>query len=589
MKNKKCDPNDIAIKSFFLGPQAENADILADKLLYIFERWFRWRRGLFPTDGRAISPSDKKLKEYKSQTRKLFNSIEILMNLFENEIPKFSPRYIGHMTSEVSIPALIGHIVALLHNPNNISTEASRAGIEIERRAIADLALMLRLKHKNAKGHFTSGGTIANFESLWRAKTRLYDWLSVAACAEEKYGLGLDLFHAGHIGWELYQKFLKTTLEKDCRRFHLSHANPFQAVKNLEKVFSVDFNGPIALIPAHAHYSWEKGLKLIGLGSEDIWPIDVNARGALDLNHLTSEIQRAQKASRPVLLVASVFGSTELGVLDPIDRVGSLLNDFKKDGVDIWHHIDAAYGGFFASMGSLNPEIDQKCAGFAVATSITLDPHKLGYVPFSSGTFICPEEKNYDLQKIEIPYIEHTKKDPTLVTLEGSRAAVGAVSTWLTSNVVGFNSSGYGRILNRTIATRKEFEAALNLNKIVLVAPDAETNILCFSLCGDSRSLVFNNKLNLLFYKRMSPLHKNPPFYVSKTVVLKKKSPRLYKKLVKKWKLIPDSEEIVLIRLVLMNPFLSSKEPDVSYIREFCQEIDRFAPVIARNQHEVFS
>lgn len=40
------------------------------------------------------------------------------------------------MFSEISMPALLGHIITLLHNPNNISSEPSTVGTEIEKDAI---------------------------------------------------------------------------------------------------------------------------------------------------------------------------------------------------------------------------------------------------------------------------------------------------------------------------------------------------------------------------------------------------------------------------------------------------------------------
>ncbi len=60
----KCDPKEVALKSFFLGPQAENASWVIQLLDSVFERWVSWRRSLFPNDGSAISLLDQKSKSF---------------------------------------------------------------------------------------------------------------------------------------------------------------------------------------------------------------------------------------------------------------------------------------------------------------------------------------------------------------------------------------------------------------------------------------------------------------------------------------------------------------------------------------------
>jgi len=128
-----CDPQESSLKSFFLGPRAENAEWVRFLTNGMLERWFEWRKGVSPADGRAISLADQESVEFRTRRSRFEDQLWTLMKRFEGEIPKFSPRYIGHMFSETSLPALLGHFVALLHNPNNISGESSRVGVEIER------------------------------------------------------------------------------------------------------------------------------------------------------------------------------------------------------------------------------------------------------------------------------------------------------------------------------------------------------------------------------------------------------------------------------------------------------------------------
>ena len=110
------------------------------------------------------------------------------------ETPTFSPRYIAHMKADLSLPGLLGWFAAMLHNPNNSSRDASQVGSVIETEAIAALAGMLGYDPAQAQGHFTSGGTVANFEAVWRARYRLDHWLSLGLYVAETTGEPLDVF-----------------------------------------------------------------------------------------------------------------------------------------------------------------------------------------------------------------------------------------------------------------------------------------------------------------------------------------------------------------------------------------------------------
>src|SRR5690606_30949781 len=82
----------------------------------------------------------------------------------------------------------------------------------------------------------------------------------------------------------------------------------------------------------------------------------------------------------------------------------------------------------------------------AHTTSITIDPHKLGYVPYAAGAFICNRPENYYVTEISAPYVDFkTQTDLGPYTLEGSRAATGAVALYMTSECIGLNKHGYGK------------------------------------------------------------------------------------------------------------------------------------------------
>ena len=155
----------------------------------------------------------------------------------------------------------------------------------------------------------------------------------------------------------------------------------------------------------------------------------------MSLSSLKDSIELARRLQRPIAAVVSVLGTTELGFVDPIQDVQDLLDQYQKEeGLHIWHHVDAAYGGFFASMKaikSLRKDLKISFEALSRVNSITIDPHKMGYVPYSSGAFLCCCEKDYFVKPFVAPYVQfQIEKDKGPFTLEGSRSAAGAVATW---------------------------------------------------------------------------------------------------------------------------------------------------------------
>lgn len=579
MDELTCRAEEAALKGLFLGPQAENREWVSTQIGSLLNSWFEWRRKFRPEDGQAIAPRDTKTPEYIKRKVHTEQVLQDLASRFEMELPKFSPRYIGHMFSEISLPALFGHILTLLHNPNNISEESSKVGILIEEEAIDALAKMVGFKE--GVGHFTSGGTLANFEAVYRAHTRGNLWMSAGLMQGQG---ATSAFESSVMGWSEYDA-LSDSVKESSFDLNPLEGNPFEVAYRIQKRTGKPFLGSVLLVPEHKHYSWVKAANVFGLGSEAIWPVQLDADGHLDVNDLDKQVKRAQKEDRPILMVVSVLGTTELGMVDPIHKVQDLLDSYRKEyGWFIWHHIDAAYGGFLCSLRGEN-----KCVGKVLsesstqaiesvhrATSVTIDPHKLGYVPFSSGTFIAADKKDYFLKAFGGPYVNFSvRRDKGLFTLEGSRSATGAVATWMTSKCVGFDSNGYGQIIARTIRLRKEFEEKLKHEVPMLkIAPSVDANLLGFCFAKEGDSLKDVNERTLRIFESFNS-ENDGDFFVSKTKLYSKNYSKYFDKLVSTWNGKHDAEELVLFRLCIMNPFFKTVEMKVDIPALFVKELQK--------------
>jgi glutamate/tyrosine decarboxylase-like PLP-dependent enzyme len=93
----------------------------------------------------------------------------------------------------------------------------------------------------------------------------------------------------------------------------------------------------------------------LGLKRDALWPIELDQEGKLSVDHLKRLLDRAIVKGRPVLMVVSVVGTTELGGIDPVHKVQDVLDHWKKgSGIHIWHHVDAAYGGYLRTLDLKN-------------------------------------------------------------------------------------------------------------------------------------------------------------------------------------------------------------------------------------------
>ncbi len=556
---KACTPRELSLKSFFVGPQAENADILLRQIQLILEQWIDWRKSYFPHDGPAISYEDTINNDFIKNIKKMNRETKNLLNQFSKEIPKFSPRYLGHMFSEISMPSIVGHMIALLHNPNNISRESSWVGTDIERLSILELSRMVGYTDK-AIGHFTSGGTIANFEAILRSKYKITK--SILSSHKKDFN---DACYATH---PLNRTFQVTLSD-------------LEIYKKIQKKYKLDFAGHTLLVPDSQHYSWTKGASLFSIGQNNLAKIPLNKYGQMSIKHLKKTIDSCLNQKRPIACITSVFGTTELGTVDSISEIQHTLNTYKqKYGYQFWHHVDAAYGGFFACAKN-NPIFDssilQSIQTLPSTSSITIDPHKLGYVPYSAGVFLCQSREDYYIHKTVAPYVNFdTDKDLGPYTIEGSRPATGAVALYLSSKCIGLDNSGYGKILERTISSAKKFkELASHAKSPLLFVSTVGTNIVCFAIGSQGENLSSVNKRTLKFLERAMKKQTTPhkkTFFISKTHLSRNYS-SLIKHFCAESNLKMDTNDLPLARITFMNPFVDSRHSKTAYLQDFVKYI----------------
>lgn len=553
-------PDDIAFKPYFLGPKAENEAWVRDAFEIALSDWFVEREHLFRHDSDAITAAEQGRPEFQLARARMEEGLAALVARLRGELPTYTPRYIGHMSSEIALPGLLGHFAALLHNPNNTSKEASRVGTLIEAEAIGRLAAMVGYDPASAHGHFTSGGTVANLEAVWRARYRLDHRLALGVALAERTREPLDVFSAAHLSAAAADRLAHRHRLDDAALREASGVlgNALEVAERVSRLSGRPYRGPVMLIPGHKHYSWVKAANLFGLGEEAFWPVALDRQGRLCPDALAARIEEARERGRPVLMVVTVAGTTEMGELDPIDQVAARLTALRSEGVDIWHHVDAAYGGFLCALDPdeplLSPARRAALQAIRTAESVTIDPHKLGYVPYACGALLARDAECDAVSSFAAPYIDRAELGaaPWTRTIEGSRPATGAAATWLMGETLGFGPAGLGAVLRATLDSARTLRVALDTAapEVRMLDP-MDTNIFCFSIAQAGDSLSRANERTAAVHARIAA---SPAFSMSRTV-LGATHASLIADHVASYGGRVDADRLVLLRCVVMNPF----------------------------------
>jgi glutamate/tyrosine decarboxylase-like PLP-dependent enzyme len=558
------EPSKHRHSPLFVGPKGEYAEDFTSLWNHLLSTTMARRAGRFRYDP-DWRPAQQRQGQHSAAT--IEAALEELLALLKEEIPTFSPRYLGHMVSDISIPGLLGHVAMVFENPNLASREAAMVASKLETDAINLLAEMVGLDPTPTRGHFTSGGTMANFEAVWRARYRLDHWLAMASFLRIEGHANDSLTQLAHCGWSRFEELRAETgfTDQDLMPYSAVLQGPLAADRRLREKLGEPWPEPVMLVPGNKHYSWPKAANVFGMGADAVWPCALDAHGRLNPESVGEQIDRAIASDRPVMMVVSVAGTTELGMVDPVDEVNVILQRYREDkGLHIWHHVDAAYGGYLCSTlrndaGScqLSQPVQRALNALPGANSITLDPHKLGFIPYACGAFLVPDTASYSVSSIHAPYLEKAQdvKFPGWsTTLEGSRAATGPSAVWLSAKVMPLNAHGHGGLLNQSLKAAADVHRCLEeASGPIRLLPAGDTNVVCFALAKDHDSLAEANQRT---ESLLSQFKASPELSVTRTHLGLGNYGDLVNTAVAQWNGTIDDDHLTVVRMVVMNPYL---------------------------------
>ena len=128
-----------------------------------------------------------------------------------------------------------------------------------------------------------------------------------------------------------------------------------------------------------AHSSIEKGMKIIGLGKENLRKVPVDKAFALIPSKLEEMIQNDIKNGFKPLAVVVAIGTTGSTAIDPLKEIGRIC----KQNNNIWLHVDAALSG----TALLLPEKRYMIEGIENVDTFVFNPHKWMFTNFDVSAY----------------------------------------------------------------------------------------------------------------------------------------------------------------------------------------------------------
>ena len=346
-----------SFNSLFLGPKGENASLLTQLLMDVVVSHAARRRSFHPEDGSFVQPEDTGQPGYQERLGQLRAWTAQILHRLEASIPWWSPRYMAHMNTDVLLPAVIGYFATMIDNPNNVVVESSPPSSRMEVEAIDEMLELVDFQPRRSRapgaiaawGHFTSGGTIANFEALWVARNIKYFPLAlrdVASYAAANIEVALpdgrrrllfqkipsgDMEARAQDQWELLNLSYAETLSMRRQLIDAiappgsSDADRDAAEREVDEGFfrerGVSAQGlwghwagdrpGVVFVGGTSHYSLLKAVEVLGIGRRQMRMVPLDNAFRMDVAALRSMLLECKRQRQPVIAVAAAPGALQ--------------------------------------------------------------------------------------------------------------------------------------------------------------------------------------------------------------------------------------------------------------------------------------
>ena len=301
-----------------------------------------------------------------------------------------------------------------------------------------------------------------------------------------------------------------------------------------------------------AHYSISKACSLLGT-SDSIRVIKIpvdRERYCVRVDVLKEKISEFKNSGVPIMAIVAIAGETETGIVDPLKDIADIAEENK-----IYLHVDGAYGGPYVL--SRKREL---FTGIDRSNSLTIDPHKYLYTPYSTGSILFRDQQEHSLiERLSYdgkPYMfksstgktfkERTANNHGQRKIEGSMGGHGPAGLWAVINTLG--SQGIELLLNHNIETTQYAFNKLKGSRYFNVLCEPDLNTIC--IYPKLKSISSRPKLEKkLVEKTAEALEIERGVYISTTTLPSGDT---------------DKRDLTVFRMVITHPYTEMEQVDLA-------------------------
>lgn len=345
-------------------------------------------------------------------------SLQDLLQAFESGcLHNSHPRYLGLFTPRVPFVAALSEFIKAVYNPNLGSWGHAPFAVESESVLIKEVGEKFGYTRESVDGIFTSGGAEGNLNGLLCGLASRYE-------AFRKEGLA-------QIGKQ-----------------------------------------PVLYCSVESHHSIVKAARMVGIGQNAIRIIPTDDRQRMDATLLEAQIVDDLTDGLDPFMLISTAGTTGSGAIDPIELNHQIARKF-----ELWHHVDAAYGGALI----FHEKLRKQLAGIAKSDSISFDLHKWPASPVGTNMFLTSHptvlHELYAVQAGYMPDESVEGVDPYTHSPKWSRRYIGL--SFLTMLAI-YGWDGYEEIIQRQWQVGKYLKRKLE-EADWLIVNETELPLICFT------------------------------------------------------------------------------------------------------------
>ena len=319
------------------------------------------------------------------------NANELLQKVIEKielgSLHVTHPRYFGLFNPSPGFYGILADLLVAAYNPQLGAWHHNPIGVAMEAKLIRYFARLFGM-NDSAFGHFTSGGSEANFTSVCVALTRMFP------------------------------EFTDTgTARMDGR--------------------------PAIYCSTEFHHSFVKIAHQCGIGRSAVRLVPVTSNFVMDPNALRQRVKEDREHGWLPFMVVGTAGTTNAGLVEPLRDIAAVAHE-----LNLHFHVDAAWGGAVILCEQGAEMLD----GIGLADTITFDAHKWLSVPMGAGMVFVREhawlQQTFGLETDYVPQSETDNLDNYRLSCQFSRRFIGLKLFMMLATM---GRAGYGEVIQHQI------------------------------------------------------------------------------------------------------------------------------------------